>query len=208
MASLCAPHQGSAVVLTASCYDLLPPPSWSHLVLQRLGTQLRQRQHNETCYHLALVVDDEFCPGRCAALMPPGSSLAASATCHDFAASLHSPIAVNARQLPGTNWRRFRDRHGKEQSIIQHALLNRNVLHTLSSLEQRGFKRIWYVEMDVAFTGNWGDLLRRYDAPPLDSIDILSPDPLAECSTTDSFCSKTTWSGNLQAGPHVPQQHI
>ena len=197
MASQCAPHQGSAVVLTASCYDLLPPPSWSHLVLQRLGTQLRQRQHNETCYHLALVVDDEFCPGRCAALMPPGSSLAASATCHDFASSLHSPIAVNARQLPGTNWRRFRDRHGKEQSIIQHALLNRNVLHTMSSLEQRGFKRIWYVEMDVAFTGNWGDLLRRYDAPPLDSIDILSPDPLGACSTTDSFCSKTMWSGNL-----------
>ena len=60
MASQCAPHQGSAVVLTASCYDLLPPPSWSHLVLQRLGTQLRQRQHNETCYHLSLVVDDEF----------------------------------------------------------------------------------------------------------------------------------------------------
>ena len=197
MASQCAPHQGSAVVLTASCYDLLPPPSWSHLVLQRLGTQLRQRQHNETCYHLSLVVDDEFCPGRCAALMPPDSSLAVSATCHDFASSLHSPIAVNAQQLPGTNWRRFRDRHGKEQSIIQHALLNRNVLHTVSSLEQRGFKRIWYVEMDVAFTGNWGDLLRRYDAPPMDSIDILSPDPLGECSTTDSFCSKTMWSGNL-----------
>ena len=128
----------------------------------------------------------------------PDSSLAASATCHDFASSLHSPIAVNARQLPGNKYRRFRDRHGEEQSIIQHALLNRNVLHTLSSLEQRGFKRIWYVEMDVAFTGNWGDLLRRYDAPPLDSIDILSPDPLAECSTTDSFCSKTIWSGNLQ----------
>ncbi|KAL3925538.1 MAG: hypothetical protein SGPRY_003624, partial [Prymnesium sp.] len=141
----------SAVAVIASCSDMRPPPSWTSLMLHRQAASLAPPS-----FSLALLIDDTDCPSRCEELRAsPGlSSLRCLATSQNSFID-RSELAIWRRNKPPNT-------------------LNRpDVVHFLSLDEHACASSFWVVEPDVAFFGDWGSLLRRYN-DALDDVDLLA----------------------------------
>lgn len=155
------------VFVTASCTDLLSPPSASFSSVAKLVADLGQS--TEPCYHVQIMLDDFACPERCSEVLteldlPLDSVVECSSSSAQMNQSEHDEWMAGYSNLSAP----LAMQHQKYPS----PKLRPDFLSALDAVTRDPeASPVWVFEMDVALPGgNWANLLGRYQSSPVDFL--------------------------------------
>jgi len=154
----CDTVRHEVVALIGSCADLPSPPAWSFDALLRQATSLKAPDQG-LLYHLAILLDDRHCPGRCGEL---------EAGLHPHVVDCVSVRAAKQGDLEA-------DLDLWTQSSPKDTLNRPDVVPYLTHAKHACASNFWVLEPDVAFFGDWASLLRKYAQRPVDLIAAEEP---------------------------------
>ena len=178
------------VFMLASCTDLIPEPSLSSLSLTNFAASLASGRYDghriENHYDAHVIVDDVACPTLCDVAVRP-----LNLTCHSAHELNQDPLYLQIVDMQSSCTECSR---GKDWSpLLPVVLANSNYTYEF----------VWVFENDVAYQGDWSDLLWKYDnhfhIRHADMITASTPMPAPDRSWPAyvSQLQGDNWAGNL-----------